>query len=344
MIVMARQVSVSLGAVAIVSLLLASSAGGVGTCREAGCGGGRSAPPKPKCDEAALARAQQEFDSRMEEYKAKSQEADANWDKSYALYEKASKLFEEEMGLSELSTTGTELTLHHILDEVIEHHGGHALAEEFGSFATSVSLALFCYKMGAMMREMQALGKESDEAAREAEKVSDEGYEALKAARAAHERLEQLKKQCQGSSGSGSGSPGNRNREQDQWRSAAQKEAEAARQILSGWKRVAGGYEDMNGDFHDADEAFQEALQIVQAATGGTSSRLSLVRPVSFGSPLVAANEKLPSDVRRKFASKLTRALDRFAAGGKRFLKIRPQLDAIQQAQGRLAFTGSSSR
>lgn len=333
---MARAQIFSLGVAVLVSLLLTSSAGGVGTCREAGCGEGQSAPPRPKCDEAAIAAAQQEFDRRMEEYKEKTHEADAKWDKSDALYKQASKLFEEEMGLSELSTTGVELTLHGVLDKVIEHHGGHALAEEFGSFATSASLALFCYKMAAMMREMLALGKEADEAAKEAEEASDEGYEALKAARAAHERLEQLKKSCQASGGSGSGSPGKPKREPDQWKSDAQKEAEAAQQIRSGWKRVYGGYEDMNGDFHSSQEAFEEARQIVQGTTGGTSSRPALISPVSFGRTFVADDGKLSPDARRKFVSKLTRALDRFAQGGKKFLKIGEQLDKIHQAQARL--------
>lgn len=341
---MARVPVFSVGVAVLVSLVLTSSAGGVGTCREAGCGGGQSAPPKPKCDEAAIAAAQQEFNSRMEEYRTKSHAADKGWDKSDELYGKASKLFEEEMGLSELSTTGTELTLHHILDEIIEHHGGRALAEEFGSFATSASLALFCYKMAAMMREMLALGKEGDEAAREAEEASDEAYHALKAARAAHERLDQLKKQCQGSGGSGSGSPGKQKREPDQWKSDAQKEAEAAQQILSGWKRVAGGYEDMNGDFHDADEAFQEALQIVQSASGGSGSRRSHIHPVSFARLFLAADGKLPPDIRHKFVGKLSRALDRFAQGAKRFIRIGEQLDKIQQTRGRLVLDSPPSR
>ena len=341
---MARSVTFSLVVVAIVSLLLTSSASGVGTCREAGCGSGRSTPPKPKCDEAALAQAKQEFDSRMAEYKAKRIEADADWKKGFDLYKEASDKFEQEMGLSELSTTGVELTLHQVLDNIIAHHGGHALAEEFGSFATPVSLALFCYKTGALIREMQALGKEADKAAGEAEKASDEGYQALKAARAAHERLEELKKKCQESGGSDSGSPGDRKREQDQWKSAAQKEAEAAQQILSGWKRVAGGYEDMNGDFHDADEAFQEALQIAQAASGGSSSRPSLIHPVSFPRSFLAADDKLPPDTRHKFVSKLSRALDRFAQGAKRFIKIGEQLDKIQQAQARLVLASTPSR
>lgn len=328
----AKLILFPLAVVAIGSLLLTSSASGVGTCREAGCGSGQSAPQKPKCDEAAIAAAQQEFDRHMGEYKEKSHEADASWEKSFALYGKANKLFEEEMGLSELSTTGVELTMHYVLDKVIEHHGGHALAEEFGSFATSASLALFCYKMAAMMREMLALGKEGDEAAKDAEQASDEGYEALKAARAAHERLEQLKKSCQASGGS----PGKPKREPDQWKSDAQKEAEAAQQIRSGWKRVYGGYEDMNGDFHSSQEAFEEAQQIVQGTTGGTSSRPALIRPVSFGRTFVADDGKLPPDARRKFVSKLTRALDRFAQGGKKFLKIGEQLDKIHQAQARL--------
>lgn len=338
-----RSIFFPLGVVAIASLLLTSSASGVGTCREAGCGSSQSAPPKPKCDEAALAQAQQEFDTRMADYKSKRLEANEDWKKSFDLYKEASDKFEQEMGLSELSTTGVELSLHRVLDKIIEHHGGEGLAEEFGSFATSVSLALLCYKMGALIREMLALGKEADEAAGEAEQAADESYQALKAARAAHERLEELKKKCQGSGGSGSGSSGNRKKDQDQWKSDAQKEAEAAQKILSGWKRVAGGYEDMNSNFHDADEAFQEALQTVQGANGGSSSRLSFVHPVAFAKPFMIADDKLPPDTRRKFVSKLRRALDRFAQGAKRFLKIGEQLDKIKQAQARLVLDDTPS-
>ena len=318
--------------------LMSNAASGVGTCREAGCGDASSKPPRPKCDDAALAQAQQEFDRRMEEYKDKRTEADADWNNSSALYQEASSKFEEEMGLSELSTTGAELTLHKLLDAIIEHHGGEGLAKEFGSFGSAVSLGLLCYKMGALIRDMERIGQEADEAAADAERASDQAYEALKAARAAHDRLEALRKQCQTASGSGSGSAHGGRGDQDSWKTTAQKEAEAAQQILSGWKRVEGGYEDMNGDFHDTDTALQEALQMVQ---GGSSS----VRPhpwmvlVAQRNGVTQGDPSLPPDVRRKVISKLARAFTHFEKGGKRFLAIGEQLRKIQQARASMRLT-----
>ena len=323
--------------VPVLLCVMNSTASGVGTCREAGCGDGSSKPPPPKCDEAALAQAQQEFDRRMQEYKEKRTEADADWNTSSALYQEASNKFEEQMGLSELSTNGVELTLHKILDEIIEHHGGKALAEEFGSFGSAVSLGLLCYKMGALIREMERIGKEADAAAAEAEAASDQAYQALKAARAAHDRLEALKKQCQAASGPGGGSAKGRSGDQDPWKSQAQKEAEAAQQILSGWKRVEGGYEDMNGDFHDTDTALQEALQIVQGS-GSSSGPRPPIFLVAQGTGS-GGDASLSPDVRRKFVSKLARAFTRFEKGAKRFLTIGEQLDKIHQAQARLVLS-----
>jgi hypothetical protein len=321
--------------VPVLLCLMSGTASGIGTCREAGCGDGSSKPPPPKCDEAALAQAQQEFNRLMQEYKEKRTEADADWNTSSALYQEASTKFEEEMGLSELSTNGVELSLHEILDEIITHHGGKELAEEFGSFGSTVSLGLLCYKMGALIRDMERIGKEADAAAAEAEEASDQAYQALKSARAAHDRLEALKKQCQAASGAGGGSARGRSGDQDPWKSNAQKEAEAAQQILSGWKRVAGGYEDMNGDFHDTDTALQEALQIVQG--GGSSSgprpRMFFVSQ-AIGS--TGGDASLSAEVRRKFISKLARVFTRFEKGAKRFLTIGEQLDKIHQAQARL--------
>lgn len=87
------------------------------------------------------------------------------------------------------------------------------------------------------------------------------GYEALMEARHLEDQIRKLEAECKAKSGPrGSSTPEDTDRQ-----TSGEQDADAAKAMLEGWKKVEGGFEDAEGNFHDADLAFEEALSIVQS-------------------------------------------------------------------------------
>ena len=304
---------------------------GCGVCRDPkGCGG-----PEQKCDQAALDKAKADFERWYGVYKEQSEMADKLWDEAWKASDEANELFEEKLGpRGMIKDIDNDVTIHVLAEQVAKEISGEHLAEAVGESLAVVSIIKFLGDLGILDAKMLTLLKEMDGYASQASKSADAAYQSLQKARAAHERMEELAKQCKGSgSKSDKGS-----KDDDAWKSSAQKEAEAAQKILDSWKKVQGGYEDANGDFHDADLARQEALDIVQSQEQSNDlSRLAVVLRVSSSSSrLVAASagDKLSPNKLQKFTKVMGRGFARLAVGAQKADNMKVELKKIGQLRG----------
>jgi hypothetical protein len=327
---MPRPLSVTLIAVWIAlagpSVVLAA-----GVCREANCG--ERAASKDRCDRAALDEATSEFVRERDAYVQAKNEASGEWTEAMKIYTEADDDFREAFNLPEASTTGVELTLHLILEKAVHHAGGEALAEEFAAVASTSSIALMLYKGikidSQMMGHLSALNAHGDAALN----TMDEAYAHLQQARKAHDRMDKLAASCETKSAA-SRKPAQQNGAKDQWKPSGQREADAARQILSSWKKVYGGYEDAKHQFHDADEAFQEALATVQSG-GQSQLGTGFVRVADTGSP------SLSDKKRAKVIKQIARGFTKAALAARAYVRIGTELKKIGAAQERMKLSGA---
>lgn len=304
---------------------------GCGVCRDPkGCGGSEQ-----KCDQAALDKAKADFERWYGAYKDQSEMADKMWEEAWKASDEANELFEEKLGFGGMvKDFGADATIHVIAEKVAKKISGEHMAEAVGESLAVVSIIKFLGDLGILDAKMLTLLKDMDGYASQASKAADAAYQSLQKARAAHERMEELAKQCKGSgSKSDKGS-----KDDDAWKSSAQKEAEAAQKLLDSWKKVQGGYEDANGDFHDADLARQEAQDIVQSQEQSSDlSRLAVLLRVSSSSTRLtaaSAGDKLSPNKLQKFTKVMGRGFARLATGAQKADSMKAELKKIGQHRG----------
>lgn len=150
------------------------------------------------------------------------------------------------------------------------------------------------------------------------------GYEALMEARHLEDQIRKLEAQCKAKSGRGGASP----QEETDSQTSGERDAEAAQNMLDGWKKVEDGFEDSEGNFHSADLAFEEALTIVQSQ----QSQQFDARPwfVTFGLPprpwLVTDMTETEMDAEwNKFREPLRRAFELVIKGMERYHRAEQQ-------------------
>ena len=163
---------------------------------------------------------------------------------------KESKIANSDKAASEKFLKLTKL----YLEELFKHAG----------YKTAVNRAKWidAAMSGALMDAMVLTKlKEAEFHAGQAYKQWLLGYEALMEARHLEDRIRKLEAECKAKGGSGGASP----REETESQSSGEREAEEAKKMLDGWKKVEDGFEDSEGNFHSADLAFEEALTIVQS-------------------------------------------------------------------------------
>lgn len=301
-----------------------------GVCREANCG--EKPPSKDRCDQAALDEARSEFARERDAYIRAKNEASGEWTEAMKIYAEADDDFREAFSLPEASTAGVELTLHLLLEKAVHHAGGEALAEKFAGTASGSSIAFMLYKGikidSQMMGHLSALNEHGDAAL----KTMDEAYAHLQRARKAHDRMDKLAAGCETKSAA-SGKPAQQNGRKDEWKPSGQREADAARQILSSWKKVYGGYEDAKHQFHDADEAFQEALATVQSG-GQSELGTGFVRVADAASP------SLSDKKRAKAVKQIARGFTKAALAARAYVRIGTELKKIGAARERMKLSG----
>ena len=319
----------------VVAILLVcaipQSASSVGVCREPkGCGG-----PEEKCDQAAPDKAKADFERWYGAYKDQSEMADKLWEEASKASDELNEMFEEKLGpRGMIKDIDNDVSIHLIAEQVADWIAGEHVAESVGETMAVVSIIKFLGDMGILDAKMLTLLKDMDGYASQASKTADAAYRSLQKARAAHERMEELAKQCKESgSKSGKGS-----QDEDGWKSQGQKEAEAAQKLLDSWIKVQGGYEDANGDFHDADLARQEALDIVQSQEQSSDlGRLALPLGVSTCSThltAASAGDKLSQNKLQKFIKVMGRGFARLGAGARKADSMKAELRKIGQTRG----------
>ena len=305
-------------------------------CGRPGCGCKCSEKPAQKCDQAALDKAKADFERWFGVYKDQSGNADALSEMAMKSAEEADKLFDEKFGLEGLQELHDEAS-YHVIGEEVAKAGGEHFAEMVGHHMAVVAIVEFLRDMGVLEYKTITLTKEMDRSASEGGKASDAAYESLQKARAAHEQMDKLAKQCKAKDSSG-GQSDKDSESEDSWKSSAQKEAEAARKILDSWKKVEGGYQNAKGDFYDAESARREALEIVQSQDESMGSQtLVLVsvqtsEGVRFAFPrAISDGKKLGPQKLKRFIKVMGRGFERLAKGVRTCDRVRVELQKLGQ-------------
>ena len=326
-------------AVGLLTLTYPQTLSAVGFCRDPDkCG-----RPKQKCDQAALDKAKAEFQQAMADYRNHTSQEKEDYAKADQAYKEADELFREVFSIPEAGTMGVELGEHIIFEWVIKHGSGEALAEGFASTASGVSVGILLGKLIFLDSKMVGYLRELDEYSERGLEDHEKAIEDLRRAREAHDKMDELAKQCQAGQPSDKKSDTS-SKEDQEWKSSGQREAELAQKLLGSWKKVAGGYEDAKGDFHDADLAFQQALAIVQSQQQSSTNRGIFTVAHRVMAQNVAAqgsNSPLSATQKAKVVPMLARGFEFIAKSGKAIEGIRTQLDQIKAIYAQLTLAGT---
>lgn len=269
-----------------------------GTCREESC-----LEQKP-CDDKLLKELKAKRDQKIKAYREIVAAAEETRQREAEALAEAQKVFYDyAKGIAEKGVVKVGKEVFKVPDEVVAAYkeakianSDKAASEKFLKLAKMYLEELFKhagYKTavnrakwidaavsGALMDAMVLTKlKEAEFHAEQAYKQWLLGYEALMEARHLEDRIRKLEAECKAKSGSGGASP----QEETDSQTSGERDAEAAQNMLDGWKKVEGGFEDSEGNFHSADLAFEEALAIVQSQ----QSQQFDARPwfVTFGLP-----------------------------------------------------------
>jgi len=270
-----------------------------GTCREANC-----LEEKKPCDEKKLKELRAKRDLKVKTYEEIVAAADDTRQREAEALAEAQKIFGDyAKGIAGKGVVKVGKEVFKVPDEVVAAYkeakitnSDKAASEKFlkltkmyleelfkhAGYKTAVTRAKWIdtAMSGALMDAMVLTKlKEAEFHAEQAFNQWLRGYEALMEARHLEDQIRKLEAECKKNKGGGGASP----QEETDSQTSGERDAEAAQNMLDGWKKVEGGFEDSEGNFHDADLAFEEALTIVQSQ----QSQQFDARPwfVTFGLP-----------------------------------------------------------
>lgn len=252
-----------------------------------------AAPCYTACDQEALERAKAEYRKWLEVYQSLRANADALNDEASRVAREGEKLFADYFAgagrtamlkilglISKQASRSARVYTNPgnrdaVIKDAVSIFRDLATVIKGGKWKGAVPVAeviAMLMDLGFANAKMLTLLGEFDLYAKEAAKAADAALDALKKARAAKEKVDELEAKCRDSESSTS-PPKEEESEDDEYKPTGQREYEAALKLRESWKRIDAGYVDTQGNWHDASSALQRALEIIQNGEMGAAEQ-----------------------------------------------------------------------